>query len=325
MSLTPNFGFNIPVGTDTVNLLTQCYPNFTSLDTILQAIKESGVSTATDTKVSNTHQLVRTVTDCNIFRFVATANYASGDLFTVDGSPVTATAVNGTSLPAGAFVINQSVLCILNGSVLTVAVAGASDAQNVGYDNTGSGLTATNVQDAIDEVVGDIPTGFAATAITYDNSGSGLTATDVQDAVDELAQSRSTHGLYELWVNPSPAASFSAQTINITQTDLDNMGLEININDIDAIEIEAEIAGLAISTMRGRIGGSLQLIYTAVSNVGKLSQYTRSATISRAANTISITCTDCTQSTLNSYGTAPTTASFNTSLIPVIITGLIHN
>ena len=31
------------------------------------------------------------------------------------------------------------------------------DAEDVPYDNTGSGLTATNVQDAIDEVYGDIP------------------------------------------------------------------------------------------------------------------------------------------------------------------------
>lgn len=220
MSLTPNFGFNIPTGTDTVNLLTQCYPNFTSLDTILQAVKESGVSTATATKSGITHQIVRTVTDCDVFRFIATANYTSGDLFTVDGSPVTATAVNGTALPTGAFVINQSVLCILNGSVLTVDVAGSSDAGDVAYDNTGSGLTASNVQAAIDEVVSDIPTGFAATAISYDNTVSGLTATNAQAAIDELANSGggNDHGLYELWVNPTPSANFVAQTIQIPST-----------------------------------------------------------------------------------------------------------
>ena len=32
------------------------------------------------------------------------------------------------------------------------------DADHIDYDNTDSGLSATNVQDAIDEVVGDIPT-----------------------------------------------------------------------------------------------------------------------------------------------------------------------
>ena len=48
MSLTPNYSFIIPTGSDAVNLLTQCYPNFTSLDSILKPIQESGVTPATD-------------------------------------------------------------------------------------------------------------------------------------------------------------------------------------------------------------------------------------------------------------------------------------
>lgn len=185
MALTPNFGFEVPVGSDTVNLLTQCYPNFTSLDSLLVPMRDNGVSPATHTKVGTVHQLVRTVGTCNVFKFVATANMGSGDTFTVDGVSVTATAVNGTSLQAGSFVINQSVLCLLNGSVLTVIVSGVSSvsASDVTYDNTGSGLTATNAQNAIDEI-----NAKDASDIAYDNTGSGLTATDVQNAIDELAQ-----------------------------------------------------------------------------------------------------------------------------------------
>ena len=308
MSLTPNFGFNIPTGTDTVNLLTQCYPNFTSLDTILQAIKESGVSTAAATKVGTTHQLVRTVADCNIFRFVATANYASGDTFTVDGSPVTATAVNGTSLPAGAFVINQSVLCILNGAVLTVAVAGASDAQNIGYDNTGSGLTASNVQDAIDEVVGDIPAGFAATAITYDNSGSGLSATDVQDAIDELASGSGgiEHGTYEIWENANKGTAFSAQSISITHdavtsADAFIIVCETSLNEGNCAqwyEIDTDVIS-GIKTM----------------NVYVDARYYRSFEISRTGDTLSI---DFRAGYVG--GT-----SDNTVMVPVRVLAMIHN
>ena len=161
MQYTPNFNFLIPEGTDTVNLLTQCYPNFTSLDTILQAIKESGTTEAVTTKTGTVHAIVRNVIDCNVIRWVNTANYVSGDTFTVDGTPVTATAMDGTALPGGAFVINQSSMAILNGTVLTfVGVPGLSSvaAQDVTYDNTGSGLAATNVQDAIDEVVTDAGT-----------------------------------------------------------------------------------------------------------------------------------------------------------------------
>lgn len=157
MSLTPNFGMNIPDSTDIVNLLTQCYPNFTIVDTALQAVKETGITTATETKSGTTHQLVRTDADCNVLRFTATSNFVTGDSFTVDGNPVTGVAVNGTSLQTGDFLINSNVLAILNGGVLTLFAGGAvtPSASDVTYDNTGSGLTATDVQDAIDELVTD--------------------------------------------------------------------------------------------------------------------------------------------------------------------------
>lgn len=183
---TTNYGFNIAEGSDTVNLLTQCYPNFTSIDQILFPIEKSGTTTATVTKAGTVHQIVRVNSKCDVLRFVATANYAAGDTFTVDGASVTATSVSGEALPAGAFVINQSVLAILNGSVLTVLAGGKSDpaATDVSYSNATSGLIATNVQTAIDEVV---TTFKNASNIDYSNTVSGLTATDVQSAIDEIA------------------------------------------------------------------------------------------------------------------------------------------
>lgn len=214
---TPNFGFNIAEGTDTVNLLTQCYPNFTSLDSILQGIKETGITTSVATKTGTNFAIVRTDTDCNVLRFVATANYAAGDTFTVDGVAVTATSPAGTALPGGAFVINQSVIAILNSSVLTVLAGGASDpdASDVDYDNSGSGLTATDVQAAIDEVVADIPTGFAATAITYDNTVSGLTATTAQAAIDELASAGA--GDYTLAKSLSSAQAATGVSVSVPE------------------------------------------------------------------------------------------------------------
>lgn len=62
-----------------------------------------------------------------------------------------------------------------------------SDASDIEYDNTQSGLTATDVQEAIDELAQGGGGGGTAASISYDNTGSGLSATDVQDAIDELA------------------------------------------------------------------------------------------------------------------------------------------
>lgn len=62
---------------------------------------------------------------------------------------------------------------------------GASTAADVSYDNSDSGLTADDVQAAIDELAGDI-SAPAAADVSYDNTDSGLTADDVQAAIDEM-------------------------------------------------------------------------------------------------------------------------------------------
>lgn len=59
-----------------------------------------------------------------------------------------------------------------------------SDADNIRYSNTISGLTATDVQGAIDELKSDIPT--AASDISYDSTISYLSASNVQAAIDEV-------------------------------------------------------------------------------------------------------------------------------------------
>jgi hypothetical protein len=70
----------------------------------------------------------------------------------------------------------------------------------ISYDNTTSGLTATNMQAAIDELeneidasdgglsdhLADTTDAHDASAISYDNSSSGLSADEVQAAIDEV-------------------------------------------------------------------------------------------------------------------------------------------
>lgn len=68
---------------------------------------------------------------------------------------------------------------------------GSSEAIDINYDNTQSGLSATNVQAAIDELEDEIdsivPGGDVdAEDVGYNNITSGLTATNVQDAIDEI-------------------------------------------------------------------------------------------------------------------------------------------
>ena len=71
------------------------------------------------------------------------------------------------------------------------------DAADTNYDNTESGLTADNVQAAIDELANGSGGGTAADT-TYDNSDSGLTADNVQDALDEINNKIPTGDLADL-------------------------------------------------------------------------------------------------------------------------------
>ena len=191
MTTTTNYGYNVVEGTDQVNIQTQIAPNFTAIDSDLKDVSDAAITTATHTLAGTVHQIVRDDADRAVIRFVATADMATGDTFTVDGVSVTARLVNGEALQTGAFKINNCVECVLVGTVLNINAVNptASTASDVSYDNTGSGLTATNVQDAIDEVKGDIPSipaTYAASAITYNNTVSGLSAADVQYAIDEV-------------------------------------------------------------------------------------------------------------------------------------------
>lgn len=313
MALTPNYSFIIPTGTDAVNLLTQCFPNFTSLDNILKPIQESGVTVATATKVGTVHQLVRTDSSCNMFRFIATANYASGDTFTVDGASVTATAMDGTALPAGAFVINQSVVAVVNGAVLTVMIAGKETssiaASAVTYDNTLSGLTATNAQDAIDEL-------HDSGNIAYDNTGSGLTATDVQSAIDEIVSGSggADHGVVELWVNPDVSVDYASSSVPIT-TDL--------VIDTFLVEAGGE-SGNASVLGSSETGYSGELNRFSINNSGDIIWTWRTFTCTATATGYNVAITDCLKRTRPNSGSVTNTTD-NSLMIPFRILGIIHN
>ena len=57
-------------------------------------------------------------------------------------------------------------------------------AEDVTYDNTDSGLSATDIQSAVDEVASEV-SGLDGADVAYNNTSSGLSATNVQGAIDE--------------------------------------------------------------------------------------------------------------------------------------------
>lgn len=192
MTTTTNYGYNVVESTDTCNIPVQIAPNFTDIDTDLKAVSDAAVGTAVDTFASNVHAIVRNDADRNVFYFIAPADYAAGDTFTLDGVSITTTDVAGNALEDDAFRINSTVLAIVYGARLTLITdkqMAALAAVNVTYDNTVSGLTASDVQNAIDEVVAGVGTiagdvsdiNTALTSLLTGTIAAGATSVTIND------------------------------------------------------------------------------------------------------------------------------------------------
>lgn len=128
---TTHFNLKKPTGDDLYNHLTIDNPNMDAIDKAMYNNQQAAICTAKHSKVGTVQTLTRQGGKSAMFRFVATAAFAAGDTFTVDGQAVTATLPDGSNLSAGAFVINSNVLACLVGTqmtVYTVAGVGAVDA-----------------------------------------------------------------------------------------------------------------------------------------------------------------------------------------------------
>lgn len=177
MRYTPNYNMVIGEGTDAVNPLTQIFPNFETIDSAMENNKNAGITTASEVSTGGVHAIVRVNTSAPVFRFTATSAWTTGDTMTLDGSAVTVHLTDGTAPKSGAYVIGAEVVGIVNGSLVTL-LAGAS------FDGV---LSFNSRQGVVTPQSGD----YTANMIGYNNTSSGLSATDAQAAIDEIASKSS--------------------------------------------------------------------------------------------------------------------------------------
>lgn len=119
-----------------------------------------------------------------------TIDGAIATLQTAEGGTATALASLSQSVEALSGTVSQHTTSL---QTITTAVAGNTGSINTINSLIGNGQPTTEdktIIGAINEIYADIGggTGVAADDVTYDNQTSGLTATDVQAAIDELAQ-----------------------------------------------------------------------------------------------------------------------------------------
>lgn len=178
MNQTTNYNLSLYEGTDLFNPLTVENVNFSDLDSIIKGVSDRAASGATELLTGTVHAITRTDTDCPIFVFSATANYTAGETFTVDGVQVTALLPSGTTLPTGAYVIGSNVLCILNGTLMTVLCDAGADAQTL-QGHAASYFATDSDLDNLTTTVGNISTKVGSAVLT-------TTAPDCSGAINEL-------------------------------------------------------------------------------------------------------------------------------------------
>lgn len=137
MNQSTNYNFNLPEGTDLVNLLTQLIPNWSSLDSILKGVENQAFTNCTEVTSLGVHAISRTNADGKILKWIATSNFTAGETFTVDGNVVAAATPSGATLATGAYVTGAIVIAALNSdeSAMTIFVSGtnvATDSERLG-------------------------------------------------------------------------------------------------------------------------------------------------------------------------------------------------
>lgn len=136
MDQSTHYNLNLVTGSDKVNPLTVDRPNYETIDEQMYKNQTAAISEATELKSGTVHAITCLTEGAIFFRFTATSDYAAGDTFTYNGTPVSAVLPDGSGLQAGVFKINGTVLCSIVGTLLTVysitASGIASDSEKLG-------------------------------------------------------------------------------------------------------------------------------------------------------------------------------------------------
>lgn len=273
MQSTTNYSMNLVEGTDIVNIPVQLNPNFQTIDGAMFDNKQASIGTATEVVTGTAHAIVRNNPDSNVFRFTATGAWTAGDTMSVDGNSVTVHLSDGTVPPTGAYIIGAEVLAVINSGLVTLMIGMTPPAQGVTSFNSRTGAV---VPTAGDYVAGDID---------YDNTGSGLTATDVQSAIDELASApggtvdySTTEHVIGTWIDGS---TLYECTINIGT--LPNNSIATYPHGIANIDKIIASSGIAFTSIPGQ-SKIIPFVWTSLTETVGLETSTTNIVISTAAD-----------------------------------------
>ena len=246
-------------------------PQFIGTDKPTWLSDVNGAFAAIDTYAGN-NDAALAITDAKADTAIGDASSA----VTTAGNAAT-TAGNAAATATAANTVAGNALTVANGINSKVGVL--------------TNLTTTDkstVVNAINEV-----NGKDAGDIAYDNTGSGLTATNVQAAVDEVAQGGGGSGMTrtDLWVNntipTSSSDTFAATSVALADaiTNYDEIEFQFMASSVNPVSISKVYASPAIyaSSLQKIVDMTLVNGGTSNDNWGRRATFTDTSNVSFAA------------------------------------------
>ena len=186
---TPTINLPIFIGTDKPAWLVDWNGAMNAIDSAIATLQttESGTASSLAALAQSVTALSNTVS-----QHTTAIETVAQTTTTLAGNVNTINSLIGNGEPT---TTDKTLIGAINEINAKIPEGGEVAADDVTYDNTDSGLTATNVQAAIDELAqGGSGSTVEADDVSYDNTDSGLSATNVQDAIDEVANGKNIIG-----------------------------------------------------------------------------------------------------------------------------------
>ena len=238
----------------------------------------------------------------------STANLALPQFIGTD-KPTWLGDVNGAFSAIDAYVGTNDAAVAAAASDASSAISQASAAVNTA--NTAN-TTAGNANTAANNAIGVANTANAIAGTVDSKVGllADLNTTDRTSIVNAINEVNAKGGdIAELWINPDASQDFAAQNVDI----ITDLNIDTFLLDFGGIVAAVE------SSSDTKTANSLQ-----IRNTGIIASFSRAATSSVISGGYRLAFTDCTERTLNTYGTAPATATVNAGMIPIRIFGIVH-
>lgn len=180
------------VGTDIINPLTDTNGAYEAIDTAIYEVGQTASGMASDIdalKIQNGDSALDTTaqTLSGAINELKSGADALGLRVTATETDVSTLQTQMSTATSNITTLNTSVAGLQTEMASKASVTALNNLTvKVGTGNLNT--TAQNCVDAINEVLSEIPSGGSVSAddVTYDNTDSGLTATNAQDAIDEI-------------------------------------------------------------------------------------------------------------------------------------------